>query len=393
MGDEDMSMKKKDLLFCLVFDLYMICEIIGASYYSSLIPEMTEDIIKGFILAMIIVISFLKKGLSLKRLGLMVCLGIGALVVYLETSMSDALVIIFLLIGSSDVDLRKVLKQSFWLLIALTFFVILSALSGMLPNDEFIRDVISGKKVRSFGFYGYATIPYIFMMLNMLYTYLKNTVDVKSFLTWMAMGVIVYYLFTNKLALILQILFYVLYSVLKKKHHYAKKLNGNIPLIMPWSCAAVSLALTYFFDLKDPVMYFINDILSWRLYYGKLGIERYSIRIFGQYVEMVGNMPVGKGTDMEYFYIDCGYIHTLLTYGILFYIVILTLYMIIGYYASISGDLALYCLIITILIGNCINNLWISMGINPVLLFSFTAIGTKRKSKQDHIKISGSCGV
>ena len=101
---------------------------------------------------------------------------------------------------------------------------------------------------------------------------------------------------------------------------------------------------------------------------------------------MTGNMAIGKESDMKYFYIDCGYIHTLLTYGILFTVLILVLYAAIEYYAVVSGDLILFCIVITILFGNCINNLWLRLDINPILLLSFSALSTKRKSrlKENH---------
>ena len=171
-----MKIKRTYLLFYLAFDIYIIYKICISSYYSKFITSIGEDIIKLTILLLILLEILFEQKFYIKKLVFIVFLGIGSLLIYVKTSISEALVITFLIIGANRLDLRKIVRQSIPIIISLTLFIILSSLTGIIPNDIFLRNVEKEKMVKAFGFYGYATIPYIFLMLNLLYTYTKSAI-------------------------------------------------------------------------------------------------------------------------------------------------------------------------------------------------------------------------
>lgn len=382
------KMKKvnKNLLFVLAFNIYTVLSVLMKSYYSILISDKMEDIIKIIVLTIIIIEIFAGKRVSAKNLFLMCIFACGSLSVYIGSDISEALVIAFILIGACSINIRPAIKQGVLVYVATSLVVVASSLIGVLPNDMFIRNVNSQRVVYAYGFYGYATIPYAVFMINILYMLITGKIDKKRFLVWIAVDIAVFIIFTNRLMLILEMLFYMISWWLKDKKINIKKVYRKIGLLFPWILAAVSVGASYFLDLSNPVMSFINQLLSWRLYYGKVGIERYPVGLFGQYVEMRGNLAVGRQSEMGYFYIDCGYIHSLLRYGLLFFLVILILYSIIGYYAALTNNKMLFCIVIVILIGNCINNLWLSLDTNPILLYSFPAIEGIRRYKMSFKK-------
>lgn len=99
-----------------------------------------------------------------------------------------------------------------------------------------------------------------------------------------------------------------------------------------WSmpaAAVIMLLLSKFYDPSNKFMLAIDNITSGRLSLGKRGLDEYSIKLLGQYVPMRG--AGGSVTPPEdYFFLDCSYIYMLLIFGLVFTILIIAAYVLIG---------------------------------------------------------------
>lgn len=83
--------------------------------------------------------------------------------------------------------------------------------------------------------------------------------------------------------------------------------------------------LVYLYDKNEFVSKTVNDLLTGRLSLSYEGIQNYGIHLFGQAIEWVGGtVYYDTETDFSsYNYVDSSYIQILLSYGIIFLIVLL----------------------------------------------------------------------
>ena len=125
----------------------------------------------------------------------------------------------------------------------------------------------------------------------------------------------------------------------------------------------------------------LNSVLNSRLSLAQNGYFDYGIKLFGNYIEMEGNSALEEA--MEYFYIDSGFAYSLLGYGLLFTLVAMALYSILFYYSCKTNNKAMFVWILSIWIFSFVNNVWVSVDINPILVLSLmalTQLGIKKKS-------------
>lgn len=102
------------------------------------------------------------------------------------------------------------------------------------------------------------------------------------------------------------------------------------------------------------------------------GYHTYGIRLLGSYIKMAGNSVLGN--PVKYFYIDSGFAYSLLGYGLIFTVIVVILYTLLFRYACFVNDRYLFVCITAVLLFTMINNTWVTLNYNPVLLFSFPAL-------------------
>lgn len=110
------------------------------------------------------------------------------------------------------------------------------------------------------------------------------------------------------------------------------KIKDLCRYICIWSMpagAVIMLLLTIFYDPSNKFMAVLNNIMSGRLSLGKRGFEEYDVTLLGQYVPMHGNGGNVQPPE-DYFFLDCSYIYMLLIYGLIFTLLIIGAYVIIG---------------------------------------------------------------
>jgi len=81
---------------------------------------------------------------------------------------------------------------------------------------------------------------------------------------------------------------------------------------------------------------------------------------------MEGNSAVRAAQN--YFYIDSGFFYSLIGYGILFTVIFLLIYSYLYEHSAKNNDKPLFIWLTCVLIFTLINNVWVSIATNPVLL-------------------------
>lgn len=270
--------------------------------------------------------------------------GIAALVlcagaVLVSSHYMNAVFWIFLVMGSKDVDFGKLLK--IYLIVAgtIVFLAVCSSLVGVIENLQYTS---SSRGIRnSFGIvYTTDFAAYIFFLL-LVYFYLKGP----ALTAWHYGGAaaasgLVYYFCKARVdsvcILLVALVFGVHGFVVHTKYAFPRFRRGWNSLWRTWGIfsmpfwAALSIAATRLFDPENRVFSELNELFSSRLSLGQEGWDSYGLSWFGRTIEMVG---FGGSTERpdNYFFIDCSYVHVLLRYGIVFLVVLVSVYTICCY--------------------------------------------------------------
>lgn len=106
----------------------------------------------------------------------------------------------------------------------------------------------------------------------------------------------------------------------------------------------------------------VNEWISGRLYLGKMGIEKFGLRIFGQDVPMQGFGGTTKLTK-EYFFVDCSYLYVALRYGLVFLTLVFIIYGVMCYRRK--SDTALMIAIVLVAVSCSIDHHLAEAAYNP----------------------------
>jgi hypothetical protein len=145
--------------------------------------------------------------------------------------------------------------------------------------------------------------------------------------------------------------------------------------VITWFCMKNYDSSKFYWNL-------VNKIFSSRLKFMNEGYYKYPIKIMGNYIEMQGASAIRQTTN--YFYIDSGFAYSLLGYGLMFTVILIFLYSVLFKYSCVVNDKALFVWLFSVLIFTMINNTWVSLNYNPILMFSFKAIASLRQRGGDN---------
>ena len=305
----------------------------------------------------------LRKRITAKALGGVIILGIVLFTGAIIADTSYVFVATCFVICSDFAPFKKIVKTS----ILASGIGLLTVLP--LGKMGIIYDYVYHGH-HSYGFGYYTIIAYLLFFMWIEYLYLrKKIVSYIELVVWIFVHIYIYHWIGVRLTFYLSLYVEILYIILLK----IRVINLQTRLLKSFSiigfpiCGIGSVLVSYVFDSNIPVWEVLDSILSTRLSLGSNAISRYSIKLFGQHIEMKGNSYHSLGAA-DYFYIDNGYLYTILCYGILFFILVIGIYSYLKYYASEMGYSMLWIWISTIMLFNFVNNTWLNISYNPVFL-------------------------
>lgn len=262
--------------------------------------------------------------------------------------------------------------------------VLLTALCdslGLTPDNLVYR---SGVTIETFGFGWYSVVPFTFLFVILEWFYYKS--ERKKRISWVELIIIfliniwLYSVTTLRLTYYLTLLVLGLYVILVKLDFIDLRKRAYVVLsvfLYP-IMFGFTVWMNWIYDPSVPVLARLNTVLTGRLSLGHEGLERYEIGLFGQKIQ------TSAGQD-SYFYIDSGYMYSLLGYGILFTFLILSMYAFLCRYAACNNHKPLFIWLITIAAFSFINNAWISLYMNPILMLFPVAVREMQRKKWSEI--------
>lgn len=331
-------------------------------------------------------ISCVRSSFGVKKLVLIFfLLGASAFSIYTAGSMTLLTTALFILCARFT-SFDKIVKVS----------TIVSGLSVLcvvgLCKMGVIADYIyfsKGQTLHGYGFPHYTEISYFIFFLFLEYIYLR-----REKLSWLeifgaaVVFVINYKLTTQRLVFYLGILVIILCVVIIKlklldiTSTYCKIYSW----LSVWICAVIAIGLSYFYNSQNSIMRIIDEITTRRLYYGNLGFSRYGVHFFPQRVVMYGASKVAFENASEYFFLDSGYVASLICNGIILTLVFLVLYSVMCYSVCVRNQKALFIWLISIIVFAMINDSWILIRDNPLILAAPTLLSVKKGDKIENIE-------
>lgn len=291
-------------------------------------------------------------------------LGIAAIILcsctaFFSTRYTNAIFWIFLVMGSKDLDMRKMLKIYLVVTGTIVFLAVCASLVGVIENLQYVH---TDRGVRnSFGIIYVTDFAAYIFYLALIYFYLKGPeLHWVHIIFLIAVSGIVYYFCKARVDCICMVLIalifgtqiffnHVQYGFSRVKRLWNILWNKLGVFSMP-ILALLSIVVTYRYNPENSIMKALDKLLSSRLALGKQGFDKYGISLFGQVIEMNG---MGGATTVpeDYFFIDCSYINVLLRQGVIFLLIILLVYTLICY----RNRQNIYLLFAIALVGiNCI---------------------------------------
>ena len=253
---------------------------------------------------------------------------VALLVRYSSTCYTEPFFWTLLLWGARDIDFRRILKVHFALVLLIVAAAFVSSLAGWIPYLRFTSE--HGVR-NSFGI-GYPTdfAAYLFFLTATLCYLMKDRMKSWMYAFVIAFGILILRCCHTRLD---SLCITGLGFMLMIEKILEPRLRGRMVALRWLLCfSPVILFLLVFvlsleYDSSAFWMYRLNGLFSNRLALGHDAFRRYSVNLFGQYIQMhgLGGSPEGVA---DYFFIDSSYLYILFQYGIVFTVMVLGVFVI-----------------------------------------------------------------
>lgn len=361
---------KNDLLFVIAYALLLFKIALANTTFVEFI-DVRSDIFK-----LIYPISFslialkitLANKMSVKVVLESIIIVIIGVFCYINSSRTEILALIMLLIGMKQVHFDVVIKTFLWVYGLVTIFALFFSLMGIIDMYTVMSDA-HGLRYSLGNTYPTDFAAGVFYML-LAYAYLKKTWKIRYSVIWTVITITTYLMTKAQTSFILSILFIIgltLTIFYRYPSHFKNKIGSfikKISIIVFPVLAGVSYLIVYMFEQGNVYMQILNVIVNYRIGFASKFMDDYGINMFGNYIEMTG-AGWGTSTSNVYYYIDNGYYYSIVFYGIL-----LTVLFLVGFSmcALKSKELLLNYILIFIAINALLEPRFVNYLYNPFLM-------------------------
>ena len=316
----------------------------------------------GIFMSIVIKGKYTKKNMLLRLMIILVFFGAA-----IVSSKPQVIVYAALLCGADMTSFRKICKSSLYSCTASVLVTMMLNIVGILPDGgQWYR---FGVHIKSFGFGYYSIVPYTFFYMVIIYLYLKYEKGKKA--SWAELIIIIllnyllYSVTTLRLTYYLNYVTLFMYIILIKfdLFNLRSKFFDFVTLLIYPVLFALSIWSNYSYTNSNPIFFQLNRLLSNRLALGHEGLRRYSINLFGNFIEVNNSENAA-----EFFYIDSGFLFSVLGYGLLFTGLLLIIYVYMHNYSARTNNKMLFIWLMIVAVFSTTNNTWITMQFNPVVL-------------------------
>ena len=313
-----------ELFYLVLFTAFVIKKYLGTTALEWELPIWYDNVIRGGLYAYIIVRTYeqttIKKMLAAKEIVLMAAmLFIGEMLNLYAGEIFIWDTILFI-IAAKGVDFKKIC------FVYLCIAVSMHAVALYVVNKGYIPDYIydSGDRVRhSLGICYPTDCMAQILSIFAVYVCLRGRKITFVEITLMFVGALKLYSYTYaRTNLICIVLLCVLCAAVKCLDKFKICITQyrlldvvSVLIIVLFIACIVATAL---YDSTNPFWMKLDGVFSQRLSVGKIGYERYGVKLFGNIVNEYG---LGFGNNVAsgyYFFLDSSYVRVLIKYGVVF---------------------------------------------------------------------------
>ena len=353
-----------EVLYLITFFLFAFVRILDTSLLNI---DFLSNVVFIIVCATLAVLWITYDKVSVKKLLCQIIIISAFLLVTITTTRKYLLIYALFLLASNCAEFKKIVKYSLIATLSATCIVMIASQIGIVQDYVFERET---EIAHSMGFSYYSAYPYILMFNMLSYMYIR-----KKSITWIEIAVLliinqgVYHLSTLRLTYYLTFLIIILYLLVAKMNRI--RLNHKAFYVGSFLLYPLMLFITVWSSLQythyNLFWRKLDDILSGRLRLQHKAFDLYSVKLFGQYIE-TNNMTNGVVAQHNYFYIDSGFIYSILGYGILLTFILLFMYSFLLFKACQHNDKVLAIWIVSLAIFTVVNNTWLNIHYNCLLL-------------------------
>jgi len=367
-------------IFLVLLGLYVFIY----TLHSSLLD--VEIIFKSLtvLISLSLFVLFLSQNkIKLKYLIICVILFSLFLIAAIVTDRSYLVVFAAFIICASFSDFECIVKVSFTMSILAVLIIFIQSQKGVIEDRlNYGTRGIS----HSYGFSYYSGMAYILFYCIIMYLYMR-----KEKIKWLEMVIIAvlnYILYENfRVRLTCYLIWIILIMEICIIKFNIFNINGKwirrIFRIAFIAGEGISILVMILYDNSNRIWLMLDHLFSGRLSLNQMALKLYQIRWFGNFIiTQTGTVDDNK-LKIGYFYIDSGFIYSLFGYGILFTLVVILMYSFLYDYACDSNNRVLFIWLTSVFIFTMVNNTWITLTYNPVLLYVPIIIKEKRIKKEN----------
>ena len=287
---------------------------------------------------------------------------------------------ILLIIAGSNIKFDLILKWMFLpMLIGLLIPWLLSSI-GVLSNIVFTKELPFGVLSYKFapqglGFLYFSGFSYLAMGILMIHAYLRPKITFSYCIFLLGLSVGVFLLTVTRLQLLMNVSFVVLLYIGQHvpRNMLHNKFIENLSLLIYPLCLFITLATVFFPLFFSKYQEELNTYSSARYALNILAFERYPITIWGNKIE------ASNGVTEDYFFIDSGYVYSILGYGLALSAYIIVIYCMMCYKSYLKYKWKLLIWIMLFALANISNNFLFSIINCPFLMLTFSKKYTKNE--------------
>lgn len=323
-------MKVYERRYLLLYSIYLIINTVtrftmlnplegydGSEIFNQI--NLVSSIVVGFFL----ILNFLFEENTLQEILQNMLLVIFILFLYMISGRSTDLLIIMLMIQFSyRVRFSYIMKYDFYVRLFLFCVILLLHFTSILPAD--ILNIRDGKIRYSLGFQHANILGFFIVILfysGTYFFYLKYREKFKIYIIPIAIitTLLVNYITSSRGSAISMIVFIILYSVWYIwSDVYKKSFIKYLFIMIPMFYFLISFLLVYNYNSSNQLHYYINKLLSGRIYLISEVYRMYPPKLISQVIPIIGNPNEAAIFGQSIYWIDNIYMWVLLLKGKIF---------------------------------------------------------------------------
>lgn len=267
---------------------------------------------------------------------------------------------------------QKLLRYALFIQGGVLFVTVVCSFLGLTDNS--ILDFERMRYSLGFSWTTFAPILYVFVSLLFIY-FRKNKITLIECIALEVINIILYKFTNTKMSFaitscVLLIIVFCLLSVQFK--HFIKTMMDKLYTIILWLPAIGAFLACWLplYNSQSKIWNIINSILSGRLWQCKNAITEYGFTLFGRYIYVETLSLKNSGTSDLTYFIDSGYLHFAMKYGIFVLFLLVALYSFSIWKAYKNKDYFMIGIFITLSIF-CVNDLYLVNAFNVFTIYVF----------------------